>query len=63
MGEIEAFHWEWYQRSANRYSLNQGRTIAAVHARLNDVQTTQCSTRVVDYINRPVGATANAENH
>ena len=50
-GEIEAFHWEWYQRSAGRYSLNQRRTIEAVHARLNDVATTQCSTRVVDYIN------------
>ena len=50
-GEIEAFHWEWYQRRAGRYSLNQRRTIEAVHRRLNDVATTQCSTRVVDYIN------------
>ena len=50
-GEIEAFHWELYQRSAGRYSLNQRRTIEAVHERLNDVETTQCSTRVVDYIN------------
>ena len=49
-GEIEAFHWEWYQRSASRYSLNQRRTIEAVHRRLNDVATTQCSTKVVDYI-------------
>ncbi len=50
-GEIEAFHWELYQRSGSRYSLNQRRTIEAVHRRLNDVATTQCSTRVVDYIN------------
>ena len=50
-GEIEAFHWEWYQRSARRYSLNQRRTIEAVHRGLNDIATTQCSTRVVDYIN------------
>lgn len=50
-GEIEAFHWEWYRRSASRYSLNQRRTIEAVHRRLNDVATTQCSTKVVDYIN------------
>ena len=50
-GEVEAFHWEWYQRAAGRYSLSQRRTIEAVHRRLNDVHTTQCSTRVVDYIN------------
>ena len=53
-GEIEAFHWEWYQRSASRYSLNQRRTIEAVHRRLNDVATTQCSTKVVDYMPAPV---------
>jgi aspartyl-tRNA(Asn)/glutamyl-tRNA(Gln) amidotransferase subunit A len=50
-GEIEAFHWEWYQRKANSYSLNQRRTIEAVHRRLNDVAAQNCSTRVVDYIN------------
>jgi len=50
-GEIEAFHWEWYQRKANSYSLNQRRTIEAVHRRLNDVAGQSCSARVVDYIN------------
>lgn len=50
-GEIEAFHWEWYQRKANSYSLNQRRTIDAVHKRLNDVASETCSARVVDYIN------------
>jgi len=50
-GEIEAFHWEWYQRKANSYSLNQRRTIEAVHRRLNDVASETCSARVVDYIN------------
>ena len=50
-GEIEAFHWEWYQRKAGSYSLNQRRTIEAVHRRLNDVATENCSARVVDYIN------------
>jgi aspartyl-tRNA(Asn)/glutamyl-tRNA(Gln) amidotransferase subunit A len=50
-GEIEAFHWEWYQRKANSYSLNQRRTIEAVHRRLNDVESETCSARVVDYIN------------
>jgi aspartyl-tRNA(Asn)/glutamyl-tRNA(Gln) amidotransferase subunit A len=50
-GEIEAFHQEWYQRKANSYSLNQRRTIEAVHRRLNDVETETCSARVVDYIN------------
>jgi aspartyl-tRNA(Asn)/glutamyl-tRNA(Gln) amidotransferase subunit A len=50
-GEIEAFHWEWYQRRAGRYSLNQRRTIEAVHKRLNDVASETCSSRVVDYIN------------
>src|SRR5262249_48242419 len=50
-GEIEAFHWEWYQRKANSYSLNQRRTIEAVHRRLNDVAGQNCSARVVDYIN------------
>ena len=50
-GEIEAFHWEWYQRRANSYSLNQRRTIEAVHRRLNDVASETCSARVVDYIN------------
>jgi len=50
-GEIEAFHWEWYQRKANSYSLNQRRTIEAVHRRLNDVASENCSSRVVDYIN------------
>jgi aspartyl-tRNA(Asn)/glutamyl-tRNA(Gln) amidotransferase subunit A len=50
-GEIEAFHWEWYQRKGNSYSLNQRRTIEAVHRRLNDVASENCSARVVDYIN------------
>ncbi len=50
-GEIEAFHWEWYQRKANSYSLNQRRTIEAAHRRLNDVASETCSARVVDYIN------------
>ena len=50
-GEIEAFHWEWYQRKAGSYSLNQRRTIEAVHKRLNDVASETCSARVVDYIN------------
>ena len=50
-GEIEAFHWEWYQRKAGSYSLNQRRTIEAVHRRLNDVDSETCSARVVDYIN------------
>ncbi len=50
-GEIEAFHWEWYQRKAGSYSLNQKRTIEAVHKRLNDVGSETCSARVVDYIN------------
>jgi aspartyl-tRNA(Asn)/glutamyl-tRNA(Gln) amidotransferase subunit A len=50
-GEIEAFHWEWYQRKSGSYSLNQRRTIEAVHRRLNDVTSQTCSTRVVDYIN------------
>ncbi len=50
-GEIEAFHWEWYQRRAGSYSLNQRRTIEAAHRRLNDVASETCSARVVDYIN------------
>jgi aspartyl-tRNA(Asn)/glutamyl-tRNA(Gln) amidotransferase subunit A len=50
-GEIEAFHWEWYQRKSGSYSLNQRRTIEAVHKRLNDTTSEMCSTRVVDYIN------------
>jgi aspartyl-tRNA(Asn)/glutamyl-tRNA(Gln) amidotransferase subunit A len=50
-GEIEAFHWEWYQRKANSYSLNQRRTIERAHKSLNDVTTENCSSRVVDYIN------------
>jgi aspartyl-tRNA(Asn)/glutamyl-tRNA(Gln) amidotransferase subunit A len=50
-GEIEAFHWEWYQRKAGSYSLSQRRTIEAVHNRLNNVATETCSARVVDYIN------------
>jgi aspartyl-tRNA(Asn)/glutamyl-tRNA(Gln) amidotransferase subunit A len=50
-GEIEAVHWEWYQRKAGSYSLNQRHTIEAVHKRLNDTATEMCSTRVVDYIN------------
>jgi aspartyl-tRNA(Asn)/glutamyl-tRNA(Gln) amidotransferase subunit A len=50
-GEIEAFHYEWYQRKARSYSLNQRHTIEAVHKRLNDVSNETCSTRVVDYIN------------
>ena len=50
-GEIEAFHWDWYQRKANSYSLNQRRAIEAAHKRLNDVQSETCSNRVVDYIN------------
>jgi aspartyl-tRNA(Asn)/glutamyl-tRNA(Gln) amidotransferase subunit A len=50
-GEIEAFHWEWFQRKANSYSLNQRRTIESVHKRLNDTQSETCSGRVVDYIN------------
>jgi aspartyl-tRNA(Asn)/glutamyl-tRNA(Gln) amidotransferase subunit A len=50
-GEIEAFHWEWYQRKSGSYSLNQRRTIEAVHRRLNDVASETCSARVVDYIN------------
>ena len=50
-GEIEAFHWEWYQRKASSYSLNQRRAIEGAHKRLNDVQSETCSNRVVDYIN------------
>jgi aspartyl-tRNA(Asn)/glutamyl-tRNA(Gln) amidotransferase subunit A len=50
-GEIEAFHWEWYQRKSGSYSLNQRRTIESVHKRLNDVASENCSARVVDYIN------------
>lgn len=50
-GEIEAFHWEWYQRKSGSYSLNQRRTIEAAHKRLNDTTSEMCSTRVVDYIN------------
>jgi aspartyl-tRNA(Asn)/glutamyl-tRNA(Gln) amidotransferase subunit A len=50
-GEIEAFHWDWYQRKGGSYSLNQRRTIEAVHKRLNDVASENCSSRVVDYIN------------
>jgi aspartyl-tRNA(Asn)/glutamyl-tRNA(Gln) amidotransferase subunit A len=50
-GEIEAFHWDWYQRKAGSYSLNQRRTIEAVHKRMNDVASETCSARVVDYIN------------
>lgn len=50
-GEVEAFHWEWYQRKANSYSLNQRRTIEAIHRRMNDVGSQTCSKRVVDYIN------------
>lgn len=50
-GEIEAFQWEWYQRKANSYSLQQRRIIEAVHKKLNDVASENCSTRVVDYIN------------
>jgi aspartyl-tRNA(Asn)/glutamyl-tRNA(Gln) amidotransferase subunit A len=50
-GEIEAFHWEWYQRKSGSYSLNQRRTIESVHKRLNDVSSETCSARVVDYIN------------
>ena len=49
-GEIEAYHWALYKRSAGRYSLNQGRTIAANHKALNDTQTESCSERVVDYV-------------
>ncbi len=49
-GEIEAFHWEWYQRKSGSYSLNQRRTIEAAHRRLNDVASENCSNRVVDYI-------------
>jgi aspartyl-tRNA(Asn)/glutamyl-tRNA(Gln) amidotransferase subunit A len=49
-GEIEAFHYEWYQRKSRSYSLNQRHTIEAVHKRLNDVSGETCSTRVVDYI-------------
>jgi len=49
-GEIEAFHWEWYQRSANRYSLNQRRALEAIHKRLNDTTSETCSARVVDYV-------------
>ncbi len=50
-GEVEAFHWEWYQRKASSYSLNQRRTIEAIHRRMNDVGSETCSARVVDYIN------------
>jgi aspartyl-tRNA(Asn)/glutamyl-tRNA(Gln) amidotransferase subunit A len=50
-GEIEAFHYDWYQRKGRSYSLNQRHTIEAVHKRLNDTSGETCSTRVVDYIN------------
>jgi len=49
-GEVEAFHWEWMKRSAGRYSLNQRRTLEAIHRRLNDTTSETCSTRVVDYV-------------
>jgi len=49
-GEIEAFHWEWFKRSANRYSLNQRRTIEAIQKSLNDTTTETCSAKVVDYV-------------
>ncbi len=49
-GEIEAFHWEWYKRSANRYSLNQRRTLEAIQKSLNDTTTETCSAKVVDYV-------------
>jgi len=48
--EIEAFHWEWMKRSANRYSLNQRRTLEAIHRRMNDTTSETCSARVVDYV-------------
>jgi aspartyl-tRNA(Asn)/glutamyl-tRNA(Gln) amidotransferase subunit A len=49
-GEIEAFHWEWFKRSAGRYSLNQRRTLEAVQRNLNDTTTEACSAKVVDYV-------------
>src|SRR5215471_17375424 len=42
-GEIEAFHWEWYQRKANSYSLNQRRTIEAVHRRYAGIPNLDCA--------------------
>jgi aspartyl-tRNA(Asn)/glutamyl-tRNA(Gln) amidotransferase subunit A len=49
-GEIEAYHWDLYKRSAGKYSLSQRRTIAANHKNLNDTATEPCSERVVDYV-------------
>ena len=49
-GEIEAYHWALYKQSAAKYSLSQGRTIAANHKALNDIATEPCSERVVDYV-------------
>lgn len=49
-GEIEAYHWELYKRSAGRYSMSQRATIAANHKNLNDTATEACSDRVVDYV-------------
>jgi aspartyl-tRNA(Asn)/glutamyl-tRNA(Gln) amidotransferase subunit A len=49
-GEIEAYHWELYKRSAAKYSINQRQTIAANHKNLNDTTTEACSGRVVDYV-------------
>ena len=49
-GEIEAFHWEWMKRSAGRYSLDQRRTLEAIHRRMNDTTSETCSAKVVDYV-------------
>jgi aspartyl-tRNA(Asn)/glutamyl-tRNA(Gln) amidotransferase subunit A len=49
-GEVEAFHWEWMKRSAGRYSLNQRRTLEAIHRRMNDTAGESCSAKVVDYV-------------
>lgn len=49
-GEIEAYHWDLYKRSAGKYSMNQRQTIATNHKNLNDTTTEACSDRVVDYV-------------
>src|ERR1700736_6309044 len=49
-GEIEAFHREWYRRSANKYSMNQRHTLEGIHKNMNDTTSETCSTKVVDYV-------------
>ena len=49
-GEVEAFHREWYRRSANKYSLNQRHTLETIHKNMNDITSETCSTKVVDYV-------------